>query len=235
MGLTDGMQRKILFNGIRRLDPDITILTETKLRNEDYDDIKRSWGQTQNDTNMIMDCHMGPNHKKGVAILIKNGLQCKIHKVMKSGRGSHIMVAINLQGIDYVLTNFYGESSTSDEISLATLNNMINDINITNIMHKGQLIIARDFNFVMSCEDSTSTNVKPRTRAAMQLFLQQNNLIDLWSELNDDDQIGFTRVQNQSKLRLDRIYVQGGALQDPSISILQTSEQKETILCSVLR
>jgi hypothetical protein len=60
----------------------------------------------------------------------------------------------------------------------------------------------------------------------MQEFISNQNLLDLWSELNDDDQEGFTRIQNQSKSRLDRLYVQQESLMDPTISILPNFRAK---------
>jgi hypothetical protein len=57
-----------------------------------------------------MDSNDGIYRRKGCMILIKPGLQHSIQQIRKIQNGTHIILAIELQGIKYIIVNYYGDS-----------------------------------------------------------------------------------------------------------------------------
>jgi hypothetical protein len=59
---------------------------------------------------------------------------------------------------------------------------------------------------------------KPNMKHAMQEFINQQQLLDLWTETNPD-QFGYTRVTESMKSRLDCIYIQEEVTNNPTMII----------------
>jgi exonuclease III len=213
----DGM-RRLIMSSLKKEGAEICCLMESKAMEKDYNKIRAAWGQYLDQTSVYMDTHEGTTRKKGCIILFKPGLNIKLKKILKSGDGSHIVIAADIQGILHILACFYGEASSSDTLSLNTLQALIHDIHITQNVHQGGILLAGDFNFVTNDIDTTTSVSKPRMRDAMLQFINQQQLLDLWTETNPQDE-GFTRVTATTRSRIDHIYIQDNISESPTMTI----------------
>ena len=110
-----------LYANIEKSDPDILLLTETKLfsrerRPEDFRNIQKWWGEYLDQENIFMSCTDRPNKSKGTAILIKPGLSFSLHSVRNSPHGRHTIVAIEMRARRYIIVCFYGYDQGSDAV-----------------------------------------------------------------------------------------------------------------------
>jgi exonuclease III len=175
-------------SSLKKEKPDICFLMETKAMEKDYNKMRTAWGQYLDQTSVYMDTHEGVNRKKGCIILFKPGLNVKVNKILKSGNGSHLVIAANIQGVKHILACYYGESSSNDTQSLIILQALIQDIYRTQYQHQGGLLLAGDFNFVTNDTDPTTSTNKPRTKETMLDFIDQQQLHDLWIKTNPHDE-----------------------------------------------
>ena len=213
---------------LKKVDPDICLLTETKLldetaRPEEYRNLRQWWGQHLDHKNIFIDCVEQGVKRRGVAILIKAGLIFKVNGVRKSGRGRHIMVNITLNAHTYIIVCFYGYDRSTDSISHQTLENMHEDLKEFVAQHPGEIIIGGDFNFIMTPEDATSqVHQKPNTKRLMLQIMEEFNLEDGWLHIQGEnpDEDGHTYFNSRGKTsRLDRIYAQERSMHLPHIQV----------------
>ena len=169
----NGLHRNLI-----RTKADIFILTETKLldqdmRPEEYRNLRKWWGQHQDRVCIFQDTVQDDNKRRGVAILVKPGLNFTINHIIRSGRGRHIIVNITTMAHSYNIAAFYGFDGTSDVISEETLSNMYTDLQDMCNQHQGEVIIAGDFNFTICKEDSNTQAARKTGTVAKMLDIME--------------------------------------------------------------
>ena len=100
---------------------------------------------------------------------------------------------------------------------------MYDDLKVFRQLYEGITIIGGDFNFVTQHKDtSTSVIRKPRTATEMRRIMDELNLIDAWDIImpNTNKEHAHTYYNDGYSARLDRIYVERGALDAPIIKRL---------------
>ena len=213
---------------LKRIDPDICLLTETKLldeteRPEEFRNLRQWWGQHLDHTNIFLDCVNQDVKKRGTAILIKPGLNYKVNAVRRSGRGRHVMLNITFNAYTYNIVCFYGYDGSSDLISHQNLENMYEDLKNLISQHPGEPIIGGDFNFIMCPEDATTqVHHKPKTKRLMLQIMADLNLEDTWLHIQGEnrEENGHSYFNSRGNTsRLDRIYAQEQSMNLPHIQI----------------
>ena len=241
-----GMGRVVKRKGSRRRDdglhynlmttkPDICILTETKLlskeaRPEEYRHLRKWWNQHKDHVNIFQDCVTDNTKKRGVAILVKPGLNFKVNAVKYSIGGRHVIINISIMAHTYNIAAFYGYDRVSDYISLETLNFMYQELQDMNQAHPGEIIIAGDFNFTLNKDDSnTQAAKKPLTCERMKVILEELELEDAWLLIKgESEEKGHTYTSRSSHKtsRLDRIYIKEDSLASPNIEMHGPAHKK---------
>ena len=134
---------------LRREKADMYLLTETKIKQIDFNKVRQWWGQYKNVRTIFIDGNEHPGHRKrGTMILIKNGLNFKINAVKTSGKGRYIMINILLNARLYNVVCMYGFSGGDDGVSMSNLKLMYEDLKVFRQLNQGITIIGGDFNFV---------------------------------------------------------------------------------------
>ena len=60
----------------------------------------------------------GNKQSKGVAILLSNKIEFKIHKVLSSNEGRYILAVIEIDSVKYLLANIYAPNKDEPELFL---------------------------------------------------------------------------------------------------------------------
>lgn len=84
-GISNFKKRRIIFTWSRKRNADITFLQETHSTLETIVRWKNEWGGE------LIACHGGSN-SRGVAILMKNGLDCKVQHTILDPMGRYIIL-----------------------------------------------------------------------------------------------------------------------------------------------
>ena len=102
-GIADSKKRKDVFDFLRKLECNIYCLQETHLRESNTKFIRASWG-----FDIILSGR--ESNKNGVAILLNNNFEYKIHNVIKDPKGCFIVLDIEMLQKRYTIVNIYGSS-----------------------------------------------------------------------------------------------------------------------------
>ena len=115
---------------------DICLLQETHSTEKIENQWKNEWG-----TELIF-CH-GSSNSQGVAILIKNGIDCTIHKKILDPLGRYIILKAEIKDKMYVLINVYAPNKDKDIV--AFLKNLIT-MQKEDLDSENNIVLGGDFN-----------------------------------------------------------------------------------------
>ena len=106
-----------------------------------------------------------------------------------------------------IVAGIYGPSANDDTESLHFYQEVRDAIiELQNTFQTRNLLLAGDFNAVLSPEDSTSEHItKKRTTAFLEEFLEEQHLLDIAAYVNKKQHTWFRRNNNQISSRLDLI------------------------------
>ena len=230
-GFSDPVSRRRAFTELKRIGPDVAVLTETKALPRDFGEYRNGYGQYMNEENVFLDCFEGEHRARGVALLFKPGLQHSVISTRASGQGYYFCATVEIYSEKFLIAAVYGDASTNDVLSSNIYKSLLHDI--TELYRNDapqHLILAGDFNVVLSNHDllnSATRRHKPRTEAALLNIIEQYSLEDLWLEISPDDS-GFTyhaapfdiltQKYKNTASRLDRIYVSDNVTIEPLIA-----------------
>ena len=215
---------------IKKDNPDIAVLTETKLRIDERNMVRKVWGQYMDQETVYLDCSTGANRARGVCILVKNGIQQKVLEMTRSGVGRYIIMAIELNSEKYLIAGIYGEPSADDEESSSVFEEVSAKIQQLRIVHQTKhTVICGDMNVTLSDEDSNKgaqRTRKRRTEAALTRLLEQEKVEDLWRLCSDEAgytyhnarEMGNGIVRHEAS-RIDLIAVTGHTLRSPTMKL----------------
>ena len=99
-GLSNFRKRRTIFTWCRKRNSDIIFLQETHSTLSTQLKWKNEWGAE-------LICSHGSSNSRGVAILIKKGLDCVIHSQIVDTSGRYIVVKAAIKDKMYVLVNIY--------------------------------------------------------------------------------------------------------------------------------
>ena len=194
---------------------DITFLQETKLKTSQASFIRNKWGSN----NIFMAC-VG-SARRGVLTLVHPRLNpTYLHEISDPNGQFHLLVAL-LQGETYLLVNVYGnpDSDRQAENTMgAILANMDNVVAAFTIRH---IVMAGDFNFVLSPTDTTSSSRKPRAEAVCSTIIETHDLYDAAALQSPTPMYTYFRHRAENThARYDRFYVTPLLLNGVKIQLL---------------
>ena len=133
-GISNFKKRRTIFTWSLKHNADITFLQETHSTLETIVRWKNEWGRE------LIACHGGSN-SRGVAILIKNGLDCN---TILGPMGRYIILKADLKDSRYVLINVYAPNKDKDQIEF--VKNLLVILRKENLDTEEKVIMGGDFN-----------------------------------------------------------------------------------------
>lgn len=182
----------------RKRNADITFLQETHSTLETIVRWKNEWGGE------LIACHGGSN-SRGVAILIKNGLDCKVQHTILDPMGRYIILKADTKDSRYVLINVYAPNKDKDQIEF--VKNLLVILRKENLDTEEKVIMGGDFNCPLNpAYDKKGGNLNQRKSVVECIDCLQNelDLVDIW-RIKDPNTKSYTWSQNSPKIfcRLD--------------------------------
>uniref|UniRef100_A0A673IQH6 exodeoxyribonuclease III n=1 Tax=Sinocyclocheilus rhinocerous TaxID=307959 RepID=A0A673IQH6_9TELE len=195
-GCNHVIKRKKILTYLKQNKSDIAMLQETHLSAEESEKFKRGWiDQVYSST--------FNTRSRGVAILIKKGLDFKVHKTYNDHEGRWIALDSSLEGQKYTIMNIYAPYV----MSLDFFNEICNIIrNIGNYY----IILGGDFNQVRNIDlDKSSTKQTTSILySAIDTMMDECGLIDIWRTLHPlEKDFTFFSHPHQSYSRIDYILI----------------------------
>jgi hypothetical protein len=131
------------------------------------------------------------------------------HSVRRSETPGHFAMGVYYTPtrMKIIVVGIYGPSANDDTESFQFYQEVRTSIvELQNTFQTSNLLIAGDFNAVLSPEDSSSEHItKKRTTALLEELIAEHHLIDLAAHLNRRQHTWFRRNNNQISSRLDLI------------------------------
>ena len=184
-GMSSSQQkRQAVFNSLRSV-VDITILTETKFKDEDLDEHRREWNSA-----MFSSCTAEDRAQSGVSILIRRGLDIEISEEEGIGHGRDdngriVWILGKIRSKTLLIIGVYGPPQGDDDT-------FFNDQLFPILRNKtyDHVIMGGDFNVGMENHDykgyADPSRVRPRSRAALHDNIEATDLVDIYRVLNND-------------------------------------------------
>ena len=203
-------KRRAIFNSIRHT-TDITILTETKFKQNNLAIYKREWG-----SGMLTSCTPEVTAQAGVAILFRKGLAVNTLADGKDKDGRVVWALVEINSKKLLIIGIYAPSKGDDP-------KFFKDI-VFPILSKAEydhVIIAGDWNLGMD-ENldywgyNTTDSVRPKSRSEVHKNIEHYELLDVYRELypSGSDKTWKLWNKRQSKndkeARLDYFIVDSG-------------------------
>ena len=196
-GLADTKKRRDVMHFIRSKRFSIVFLQDTHLTDKSTVYFENLWhGKSYHS------CYS--SRSRGTSILINNNCPCTVVEERKSDCGNFILLSCKIYNESYLLINIYGPNEDNPEF----YKRLINIIEQFDVDH---IIIAGDFNFVMSRNDDSLNYFSEGNVRARQTFkelAQQNRLIDIWRHKHPNERKYTWRRHNPLKSgRLDMFFI----------------------------
>ena len=173
-GLGDTRKRTDVLDHLKSKNANIIMLQETHWKTEFENTIRREWG---------FDCLVNGNstNRNGVAILLCNNFEFKIHNIIRGNNGSYLILDISFLKKRLTLVNVYGPSGTDSPTFFET---MFNEIEA---LENDEIIIGGDWNIALNVNLDTFQyqGFSHRTNAKKKILekMDRLNLIDLWRKI----------------------------------------------------
>lgn len=122
------------------------------------------------------------SYARGVTILVHESIPFKVNKVIKEKFGRYLIIQGNLLEEQIILANIYAPNADDP--------NFFQNFFLILSTLPGKYVVAGDFNCALDpANDRSSGAVEShiRSRATIQHFMKELNLIDIWREENPDD------------------------------------------------
>ena len=171
-------QKFTIFNWLREKNFDFCLLQETFCTKSFEKSFKRGWNGD------IYHSYSDSVHCKGVCILIRKNVNCKVISSFTDSEGRFLLINVNINGLVYTICNVYCPTCVNDRISF--LLQIESYIKIHAIAHKN-LIIAGDVN----CVDNTIDRVSGILDKSTPVFKNMKHVLDV---------VDIWRVHNDSKI-----------------------------------
>lgn len=160
---------------------DIIVFQETNWKNDVIDNFKKMWNGEMFYSNG--DGKLG----RGVAILIRNDVDCKVKEIYNDGKGKCNAVEISQGENEFILMNVHAPTEEKEKKEFFE--------NIRGLIDKWKsVIIVGDFNTVFSKRDMAEGMVFRTDMGRKELvsLMEERNMTDVWRERNENKR-EFTR------------------------------------------
>ena len=167
-GLSNFRKRRTIFTWCRKRNSDIIFLQETH----------STWGAQ-------LICSHGSSNSRGVAILIKKGLDCVIHSQIVDTLGRYIVVKAIIKDKMYVLVNIYAPNKDDDIIKF--LKNVLTKLQTENLDSEENIVIGGDFNCPLNPTLDKKGGIMTRRKCVINCIndvQSQLDFVDIWRVKN---------------------------------------------------
>ena len=169
-----GNQRYSVFNWLKSKFIDICLIQETFCTPDFAKTFQKGW------QGRIIHSFTNSHHSRGVAILLREGLQHEIISEFRDNEGRMILINLKIDNIDYSICNIYAPNEINSRILfLRTLCTFIN----TNALSLTNLMIGGDFNCIQHINDRISKTLDKSSYTLEQLK-HNLSIIDIWREVH---------------------------------------------------
>ena len=172
--LSNFKKRRTIFTWCRKRNSDIIFLQETRSTLSTQLNWKNEWGAE-------LICSHGSSNSRGVAILIKKGLDCVIHSQIIDTSGRYIVVKVAIQDKMYVLINIYAPNK--DENIVKFFKDLLTKLATENLDSEENIVIGGDFNCPLNPTlDKQGGIMTPRKSVinCINDVQTQLDLVDIW-------------------------------------------------------
>lgn len=135
-GVSNFQKRRAIFTWCRKR-ADISFLQETHSTATAENQWKNGWGAE------LITCH-GSSNSRGVAILIKKGVDCTIHKQILDPLGRYIVLKAEIKDKMYVLINVCAPNKDKDIVTF--VNKLLITVQNEDLDSENNIVIGGDFN-----------------------------------------------------------------------------------------
>lgn len=191
-GLSDKSKRRDTLNFLKSKKYAVYFLQDTHFTSKEENYIRSQWGYECFFSNFS-------SQSRGVAILLNNNFEFKLHKVKRDENGNKIILDITMEGLRLTLINIYGPNRDDP--------NFYKEIHADIVEYDTPVILAGDFNLVLNPEYDTFNyaNINnPKARDSVLDMLIDLSLLDVWRELNiEKRQFTWRRKNPIKQARLD--------------------------------
>lgn len=178
-GLGSELKRKKVFLWLKQRRFDISFLQETHSVLEE----ERIWQQQWGFSDSIIFSH-GANDARGVAIVLRRGIDLKIDRTWRDAGGRCIMLEVHLKELHVILVNIYSPTSNVDQIHFyRNLRQHLLGFN----QAKLPVIIGGDLNVTFDLtldKQGGQLNYKAAVMREVRCILGDWNLVDSWREMH---------------------------------------------------
>ena len=174
-GLADVKKRKDVFNFLRSKQFSVYFLQDTHFTKEKELIIRADWG---------FECIFNSytSQSRGVAILINNNFEYKIHNIFRDNKGNVLIVDITICNIRLTLVNLYGPN-TDDPMFYKVILKQVK------LFNNKYCVLGGDWNLVLNSNIDTYNYVNvnnPKARDQVLEIISELNLVDIWRDHNPD-------------------------------------------------
>lgn len=173
-GLRNDTKRRDMFRYFKNRKLDVILLQETHSQVEDERIWSKEWGGE------VWYAH-GSTKSKGVAILVRKGVDLKVVEAQTAFEGRFLMLEVKIGEFNFLLANFYGPNEDDDSFYIQAFEKVESKDN-------PNMILAGDFNTTLNPEldSNCNTDSHKRKRMAIKSYLEMRDLQDIWREQNPD-------------------------------------------------
>lgn len=222
-GCGNPVKRKKVLSYLKLQHTDIAFIQETHLKDEEAKKFKRDWvGQVFFSS--------FSTKKNGVLILVHKLLNFSLVREFTDTNGRVICLDAIINGMKLTLCNVYAPNK-EDPSFFHEVNKILGNA-------QGQVVLAGDFNQVLdgALDKSRFTGtVLPKDRAAIQMLMKDNGLIDAWRMVNPSKrEYSFYSHCHKSYSRIDFILISQSlinAVTDCNINAISLSDHAPVELC----
>jgi exonuclease III len=152
---------------------------------------------------------VSPQARGGVVVFSNPEYELLNHSVRRSTTPGHFAMGVyyTTNRTKIIVVGIYGPSANDNNESLQFYQEVrASIVELQNTFQTSNLLIAGDFNAVLSPEDSSSEHItKKRTTAFLEELIIEQHLTDLAVQTNKRQHTWFRRNNNQISSRLDLI------------------------------
>ena len=185
-----------IFNWLKEKKFDFCLLQETFCTKSFEKSFKRGWNGD------IYHSYSDSVHCKGVCILIRKNINCKVISSFTDSEGRFLLINVNINDLVYTICNVYCPTSVQDRITF--LLEIESYIKVHAIAHKN-LIIAGDVNCVDNALDRVS-GILDKSTPVFKNMKHVLDIVDIW-RIRNDSKIEYTYIDPSIRGRNSRIDV----------------------------
>lgn len=177
-GLRDEHKRTSIFNYVRRKNIDLCLIQEAHCTEKEENIWENQWG------GKIIFSH-GASNARGVIVLIKPSLDCKIIDIYKDNQGRYLEVNCSIQGTNFKVINLYAPNNEMARLNfLKDIKNRLDKEDRE--IYKGKIILGGDLNLVqdehLDRKGGTQnfSNLYKLGITTLTGIKEEHDMVDLW-------------------------------------------------------